>query len=252
MAWLKRVRTGQATDLVSVFLNWPSVACQEAEEVAELVVAAADSLRRAEAPEAAHASDAALVAAVVLLDSPIANGKNGPARWLGPSASRSGSRPPSVTITRPIRSSTKDPLCAKEASSSPRCTLRQNSPMESESPASSCRTRSEPHSCFHLRRDHVTAAEHRAARTRAFETCAEAVAVAARPPLCPRPRVASTVHPNELTEPAREGSSWRPQGGVLPPLRDLTPMLRPRHKFSTPNGGRNTPRRRLLTHGCSS
>ena len=39
----------------------------EAEEVAEFVVAAAEALRRGEAPEPAHASDPAFHAAVVLL-----------------------------------------------------------------------------------------------------------------------------------------------------------------------------------------
>jgi hypothetical protein len=31
----------------------------------------------------------------------------------------------------------------------------------------------------------------------------------------------------------REGSSWRPQGGVVLPVRNMTPMLRPGHTLST-------------------
>ncbi len=69
------------------------VAGLEAEEAAEFVMASAEPLRRTEALEAAHTSDAAFDAPMILLDSPIANDKSGPARWPGPLASRSGSRP---------------------------------------------------------------------------------------------------------------------------------------------------------------
>ena len=62
------------------------VAGAEAEEVAELVVASTEPLGGGEALEAAHTSCTPFHAPVVLLDSPIANDKNGPARWPGPLA----------------------------------------------------------------------------------------------------------------------------------------------------------------------
>jgi hypothetical protein len=62
------------------------VAGPEAKEVAEFVMASAEALRRTEALEAAHTSDAAFDAPVILLDNPIANDKNGPARWPDPLA----------------------------------------------------------------------------------------------------------------------------------------------------------------------
>ena len=82
-------RTGGATEVNEATAaggNMLVVAGAEAEEVAEFVVASTEALRRGEALEAAHASDAAFHAPVVLLDSPIANDKNGPARWPGPLA----------------------------------------------------------------------------------------------------------------------------------------------------------------------
>src|SRR4051812_50056343 len=63
----------------------------EAEGVTDFIIAATEALRRGEALEAAHTSDAAFDAAMILLDSPIANDKSGPAHWLGSLASRSGS-----------------------------------------------------------------------------------------------------------------------------------------------------------------
>src|SRR4051812_9511534 len=58
------------------------------------LVACQCSSRRIETAEAKPWSDQAFHAPVVLFDSPIANDKIGPARWSGPSASRSGFRPP--------------------------------------------------------------------------------------------------------------------------------------------------------------
>jgi hypothetical protein len=65
----------------------------EAEKGAELVVASTEPIGGPERLEAPHTSDPAPHAAVVLLDSSIANGKTGPARWPWWSAPRSGSRP---------------------------------------------------------------------------------------------------------------------------------------------------------------
>ena len=62
------------------------VAGAGAEKVAQFVVASTKALRGCEALEAPHTSYAAFYAPMVLLDSPIANDKNGPARWPGPLA----------------------------------------------------------------------------------------------------------------------------------------------------------------------
>src|SRR5918998_777380 len=89
-------RTGGTTEMKQATAAGGSmliVVLAETAEVAEFVVASAEALRRHEALEPAHASRASLYAPVILLDSPIANDKNGPARWRGPSASRSGSPP---------------------------------------------------------------------------------------------------------------------------------------------------------------